>query len=258
MTLTNREPRSRTWIPRYRRSRSREGKPCSKSMTSSSISVDDHLIEPPDLFVNHLDAKYLDRAPKLVRNDEGSDVWTFGELVDGDRGAQRRRRSPQGGVRPGAAEPRRGAARLLRRPRAGEGHGRRRRAGLDELPVVPHLHGPHVPQRRHRPVERPGAGLQRLAHRRVVRRLPRPLHPDGRAGDLGRRRRPPPRSAARRPRAATRSASPRTRPRSATPASTTSTGTRCGRRASTPAPSCRSTSGRRAGCRSRPSTRRPT
>ena len=23
------------------------------------ISVDDHLIEPPDLFVNHLDAKYL-------------------------------------------------------------------------------------------------------------------------------------------------------------------------------------------------------
>ena len=33
------------------------------------VSVDDHLIEPPDLFVNHLDAKHLDRAPKLVRND---------------------------------------------------------------------------------------------------------------------------------------------------------------------------------------------
>src|SRR5437660_11472510 len=45
------------------------------------ISVDDHLIEPPDLFVNHLDAKYRDRAPKLVRNAEGSDVWIFGELV---------------------------------------------------------------------------------------------------------------------------------------------------------------------------------
>ena len=108
------------------------------------ISVDDHLIEPPDLFVNHLAAKYLDRAPKLVRNDEGSDVWTFGERRHGDRRAQRRRRPPQGGVRHGAAEPRRGAARLLRRPRAGEGHGRRRRAGLDELPVVPHLHRPHV------------------------------------------------------------------------------------------------------------------
>ncbi len=45
------------------------------------ISVDDHLIEPPDLFVNHLDAKYLERAPKLVRNDEGNDVWVFGKVV---------------------------------------------------------------------------------------------------------------------------------------------------------------------------------
>jgi predicted TIM-barrel fold metal-dependent hydrolase len=45
------------------------------------ISVDDHLIEPPDLFVNHLNAKYLERAPKLVRNDEGNDVWVFGKLV---------------------------------------------------------------------------------------------------------------------------------------------------------------------------------
>jgi predicted TIM-barrel fold metal-dependent hydrolase len=45
------------------------------------VSVDDHVIEPPDIFVNHLDAKYLDRAPKLVRNEEGSDVWKFGDLV---------------------------------------------------------------------------------------------------------------------------------------------------------------------------------
>jgi predicted TIM-barrel fold metal-dependent hydrolase len=45
------------------------------------ISVDDHIIEPPDLFTHHLDAKYLDRAPTLVRNAEGSDVWTFGAVV---------------------------------------------------------------------------------------------------------------------------------------------------------------------------------
>jgi predicted TIM-barrel fold metal-dependent hydrolase len=45
------------------------------------ISVDDHLIEPPDLFADHLDAKYHDRAPKLVRRDDGSDVWTFGDAV---------------------------------------------------------------------------------------------------------------------------------------------------------------------------------
>jgi hypothetical protein len=45
------------------------------------ISVDDHIIEPPDLFAAHLPAKYLDRAPKLSRNAEGSDVWTFGQVV---------------------------------------------------------------------------------------------------------------------------------------------------------------------------------
>ena len=45
------------------------------------ISVDDHVIEPPDVFVNHLDAAYQDRAPKLVRNEEGSDVWVFGDVV---------------------------------------------------------------------------------------------------------------------------------------------------------------------------------
>ena len=45
------------------------------------ISVDDHIIEPPDLFTHHLDARYLDRAPTLVRNSEGSDVWTFGAAV---------------------------------------------------------------------------------------------------------------------------------------------------------------------------------
>ena len=45
------------------------------------ISVDDHLIEPPDLFVNTLAAKYQDRAPKLERNDAGSDVWVFNGIA---------------------------------------------------------------------------------------------------------------------------------------------------------------------------------
>lgn len=27
------------------------------------ISIDDHIIEPPDMFVNHLSAKYKDDAP---------------------------------------------------------------------------------------------------------------------------------------------------------------------------------------------------
>ena len=177
---------------------------------------------------------------------------------DGDGRPQRRGRPAQGGVRTRAPEPRRGAARLLRRPRAGQGHGRRRRAGVDELPVVPDLHGPGVRLRRPRPVARPGAGLQRLAHRRVVRRPPGPVHPDGRAGHLGPRadrRRDPPHGGQGLSLAELHREPGRPR---LSRASTTSTGTRCGGRAATPPPCCPSTSARRAGCRSRRSTRRPT
>ncbi|MGI4860627.1 MAG: amidohydrolase family protein [Janthinobacterium lividum] len=41
------------------------------------ISVDDHVIEPPDLFKNHLPAKYMDRAPKMATMRSGSDSWEF-------------------------------------------------------------------------------------------------------------------------------------------------------------------------------------
>ena len=30
------------------------------------ISVDDHIVEPPDMFDNHLPKKYVDDAPRLV------------------------------------------------------------------------------------------------------------------------------------------------------------------------------------------------
>jgi predicted TIM-barrel fold metal-dependent hydrolase len=46
------------------------------------VSVDDHLVEPPDLFSHHLPAKYKDDAPRVVSLDDGSDVWTFnGEVI---------------------------------------------------------------------------------------------------------------------------------------------------------------------------------
>jgi predicted TIM-barrel fold metal-dependent hydrolase len=41
------------------------------------VSVDDHLVEPPDVFENHLPARYRDQAPRVVRRDDGSDVWLF-------------------------------------------------------------------------------------------------------------------------------------------------------------------------------------
>ena len=41
------------------------------------VSVDDHIVEPPNMFDAHLPAKYQDIAPKLVRKDDGTDVWQF-------------------------------------------------------------------------------------------------------------------------------------------------------------------------------------
>jgi predicted TIM-barrel fold metal-dependent hydrolase len=45
------------------------------------VSVDDHIVEPPDLFVNHLPQKYLRRAPRQERREDGTDVWMFGDTV---------------------------------------------------------------------------------------------------------------------------------------------------------------------------------
>ena len=41
------------------------------------VSVDDHVCEPPDMWDQHLPAKWKDRAPKMVRKSDGSDVWIF-------------------------------------------------------------------------------------------------------------------------------------------------------------------------------------
>jgi predicted TIM-barrel fold metal-dependent hydrolase len=41
------------------------------------VSIDDHMIEPPDMYKNHVPGKFLDRVPKVLRNDEGNDEWVF-------------------------------------------------------------------------------------------------------------------------------------------------------------------------------------
>jgi len=41
------------------------------------VSVDDHLVEPPGMFETTIPEKWRDRAPRVVRQDDGSDVWTF-------------------------------------------------------------------------------------------------------------------------------------------------------------------------------------
>ena len=149
------------------------------------ISVDDHIIEPPDMFENHLPQKYLADAPQLVHNPDGTDTWHFRDTVIPNVGTERRRRTAQGGVRPGTAGPRRDPARLFQRRRAGQGHERRRCAGAMNFPSFPGFAA------RLFATEDPdfspgvGAGVQRLAHRRMVRRPSGAVHPDGIAGDLG-------------------------------------------------------------------------
>lgn len=41
------------------------------------VSVDDHVVEPPDIFDGRLPARFADRAPKVVRRDDGSDQWIY-------------------------------------------------------------------------------------------------------------------------------------------------------------------------------------
>ena len=33
------------------------------------VSIDDHMVEPPDMYKNHLPAKWLDQAPKVIRGE---------------------------------------------------------------------------------------------------------------------------------------------------------------------------------------------
>lgn len=45
------------------------------------VSVDDHLVEPPGLFDQHLPDRWADRAPKVVHTERGDDVWVFEDQV---------------------------------------------------------------------------------------------------------------------------------------------------------------------------------
>ena len=41
------------------------------------ITADNHLIEPPNTFVDRVPAKYKDVAPRLVRGKDGGDGWSL-------------------------------------------------------------------------------------------------------------------------------------------------------------------------------------
>jgi len=41
------------------------------------VSVDDHVVEPPDMFEGRLPAKYADMAPRVEKTEKGDDVWVY-------------------------------------------------------------------------------------------------------------------------------------------------------------------------------------
>ncbi len=45
------------------------------------VSVDDHVVEPPDLFEGHLPERFRGAAPHVERTEDGSDVWVFNGTV---------------------------------------------------------------------------------------------------------------------------------------------------------------------------------
>ncbi len=41
------------------------------------VSVDDHVVEPPDMYEKHVPDAYQDEAPKLVTKDDGTETWMW-------------------------------------------------------------------------------------------------------------------------------------------------------------------------------------
>jgi predicted TIM-barrel fold metal-dependent hydrolase len=48
------------------------------------VSVDDHVVEPPDVFKDRLPKRYEELAPRLVTNDDGTNAWRYGDEVIGN------------------------------------------------------------------------------------------------------------------------------------------------------------------------------
>ena len=101
------------------------------------VSVDDHVVEPPDMFERHLPRKWRDVAPARRTTRRRQRRVGLRRQRDPEHRAQRRRRPPARRVRHGADVVRGDPLGLLRHRRPRPRHGRERRARFDVLPVVP-------------------------------------------------------------------------------------------------------------------------
>jgi hypothetical protein len=41
------------------------------------ISVDDHIVEPPHMFEGRVPSRFAEQAPRVVEEDDGSQLWHF-------------------------------------------------------------------------------------------------------------------------------------------------------------------------------------
>jgi predicted TIM-barrel fold metal-dependent hydrolase len=53
------------------------------------VSVDDHVVEPPNVWMDRIPSKYKDVAPRIVREPDGSEFWVYedAKMVTGGLGA---------------------------------------------------------------------------------------------------------------------------------------------------------------------------
>lgn len=49
------------------------------AITDWVIDADTHITEPADVWTDRLEAKHQARAPRMIRNDDGVDLWSFGD-----------------------------------------------------------------------------------------------------------------------------------------------------------------------------------
>ena len=165
------------------------------------ISVDDHVVEPANVWIDRLPKKYHDVGPRIVRAPMGEITFIGGKLtvVPGSEGLPDRlvvlrgSEAPPapGGLR-GRCPPRRGdhagcdlrghAARFLRGGAPARGHGHQPPRSLTLLPHLPPLLRPDLHRGQGQGARSPlREGLQRLDGRGVVRARgqgpPHPPHP---------------------------------------------------------------------------------
>ena len=154
------------------------------------VSVDDHICEPREMFDAHVPARYRDQAPRVVEEDDGVEQWWYGDIRGRNIGLNAAAGKPREYFNLDASRYDEMRPGLLRRPRARARHERGRATGGAQLPELDRLRRAGVePGPRQRREHGDDPGVQRLARRRVVRRLPGSVHPVRHPPDVGRRAR---------------------------------------------------------------------